>query len=152
MHAAYAIHPCGHDTLRYFLNAHKSPASNDLRKEKEQLVSETENLRAYRSVQLWMAEVNNMYHLSEAEWEGRLQVLQQFCEAEGKDPDEIIAEARGARAEKIDYMRRLKRFVKTLTTNPTSAHDYENIIRSFFINNGARVVTKPYPDVYKQSQ
>jgi hypothetical protein len=39
--------------------------------------------------------VNKMYHLSEAEWEGRLQLLQQFYEAEGKDPDEIIAEARG---------------------------------------------------------
>jgi hypothetical protein len=49
-------------------------------------------------------------------------------------------------------MRRLKRFVKTLTTNPTLAHDYENIIRSFFINNGARVVTKPYPDVYNRTQ
>ena len=111
-----------------------------------------ENLRAYRSVQLWMSEVNNMYHLSVAEWEGRLQVLQQFCEAESKDPDEIIDEAKGARAEKIDYMRRLKRFVKTLTANPTQAHEYENIIRSFFINNGARVVTKPYSDVYNRTQ
>lgn len=108
------------------------------------------DLQTNRSVKLWMDTVNKMFHLSEAEWEGRLQILQQFCEAEGKDPDEIIAEARGDRAEKIDYMRRLKRFAKTLTTNPTLAHDYENIIRSFFINNGARVVTKPYPDVYQR--
>ena len=128
--------------------------------EKEKFVSATEdrqrheptNVRAYRSVQLWMDTVNKMFHLSEAEWEGRLQVLQQFCEAEGKDPDEIIAEARGDRAEKIDYMRRLKRFLKTLTTNPILAHDYENIIRSFFINNGARVVTRPYPDVYNRTE
>lgn len=112
---------------------------------------ESADLQAYRSVQLWMDVVNSMFHLSGAEWESRLQILQQFCEAEGKDPDAIIAEARGDRAEKVDYMRRLKRFVKTLTTNPTMAHDYENIIRSFFINNGARVVTKPYPDVYQQS-
>ena len=110
------------------------------------------DVQAYQSIQLWMDVVNKMYHLSEAEWEGRLQLVQQFCEAEGKDPDEIIAEARGDRAEKIDYMRRLKRFVKTLTPNPTLAHDYENIIRSFFINNGARVVTKPYPDVYNRTQ
>jgi hypothetical protein len=109
-------------------------------------------VQAYRSIQLWMDVVNKMYHLSEAEWEGRLQIIQQFCEAEGKDPDEIITEARSDRAEKIDYMRRLKSFVKTLTPNPTLAHDYENIIRSFFINNGARVVTKPYPDVYNRSQ
>jgi hypothetical protein len=112
---------------------------------------EPADLQAYRSVQLWMNVVNSMYHLSETEWEGRLHVLQQFCEAEDKDPDVIIAEACSDRAEKIDYMRRLKRFVKTLTTNPTLAHDYENIIRSFFINNGARVVTRPYPDVYQQS-
>lgn len=110
------------------------------------------DVQAYRSIQLWMDVVNKMYHLSEAEWEGRLQVVQQFCEAEGKDPDEIIAEARGDRAEKIDYMRRLKSFVKTLTPNPILAHDNENIIRSFFINNGARVVTKPYPDVYNRTQ
>ena len=129
-----------------------------LSEEKEKFVSATEDrqgqgsadLQTYRSIQLWMEVVNKMYHLGEAEWEGRLQLVQQFCEAEGKDPDEIIAEARGDRAEKIDYMRRLKRFAKTLTTNPTLAHDYENIIRSFFINNGARVVTKPYPDVYQQ--
>jgi hypothetical protein len=96
--------------------------------------------------------VNKMYHLSEEEWRGRLHVLQQFCELEGKNPDEIIAEARSDRAEKIDYMRRLKRFAKTLTANPTLAHDSENIIRSFFINNGARVVTKPYSDVYNRTQ
>ena len=109
------------------------------------------DVQTYRSIQLWMDVVNKMYHLSEAEWEGRLQIVQQFCEVEGKDPDEIIAEARSDRAEKIDYMRRLKRFAKTLTTNPTLAHDYENIIRSFFINNGARVVTKPYSDVYDRT-
>ena len=110
------------------------------------------DFRVYQSIQLWMDVVNKMYHLSEEEWRGRLHVLQQFCELEGKDPDEIIAEARSDRAEKIDYMRRLKRFVKTLTPNPTLTHDYENIIRSFFINNGARVVTKPYPDVYNRTQ
>ncbi len=96
--------------------------------------------------------VNKMYHLSEEEWRGRLHVVQEFCKAQDKDPDEIIAEARSDRAEKIDYMRRLKRFVKTLTANPMQAHDYENIIRSFFINNGARVVTKPYSDVYNRTQ
>ena len=128
--------------------------------EKEKFVSATEdmhrygptNVRAYRSIQLWMDVVNRMYHLSEEEWRGRLHVVQEFCKSEGKDPDEIIAEARGDRAGKIDYMRRLKRFVKTLTANPTVALDYENIIRSFFINNGARVVTKPYSDVYNRTE
>lgn len=63
----------------------------------------------------------------------------------------MIADARSNRADKLDYMRHLKKFVKTLTPNATMAHDYENIVRSFFINNGARVVTKPYSDVYQRS-
>ncbi len=109
------------------------------------------DMREYRSIQLWMDAVGSMFRLSEAEWDSRLQVLRQFCESEGKDPDTIIAEARGDRGEKIDYMRRLKRFVKTLTPNTILAHDYENIVRSFFINNGARVVAKPYPDVYQRT-
>jgi hypothetical protein len=109
------------------------------------------NMREYQSVQLWMDAVNRMFHLSEAEWDSRLQVLHQFCESEGKDPDAIIADARSDRAEKLDYMRHLKRFVKTLTPSETVAHDYENIVRSFFINNGARVVTKPYSDVYQRT-
>lgn len=109
------------------------------------------NMREYKSVQLWLDAVNSMFHLSDAEWDSRLQVLYQFCESEKKDPDEIIADARSDRAEKIDYMRRLKRFVKTMTTSEAAAHNYENIVRSFFINNGARVVTKPYSDVYQRS-
>jgi hypothetical protein len=109
------------------------------------------NMREYQSVQLWMDNVNSMFHLSEAEWDGRLKVLRQFCESEAKDPDEVIADARSNRAEKIDYMRRLKRFVKTMTPSETAAHDYENIVRSFFINNGARVVTRPYSDVYRRT-
>jgi hypothetical protein len=92
-----------------------------------------------------------MFHLSEAEWDGRLQVLRQFCESEGKDPDTMIAEARSERADKLDYMRHLRKFVKTLSPNPTLVHDYENIVRSFFINNGARVVTKPYSGVYQRT-
>ena len=108
------------------------------------------DLQTYRSVKLWMDTVNKMFHLSEAEWEGRLQILQQFCEAEGRDPDEIIAEARGDRAEKIDYMRHLRRWANDQAKGPQATHELQNVIRSFFINNGARVVTKPYPDVYQR--
>src|SRR5438067_13042258 len=87
------------------------------------------DIQAYRSIQLWMDVVNKMYHLSEAEWEGRLQIMQQFCEAEGKNPDQIIAEAGGDRAEKIDHMRRLKGFVKPVTPKPMLAHDDANLSR-----------------------
>jgi hypothetical protein len=85
------------------------------------------DIRAYRSIQLWMDVVNGMYHLSEAEWEGRLQLVRQFCESEGKDPDEMIAEARGDRAEKIDYMRRLN---LTLYISNTLTEGYRPPLKS----------------------
>lgn len=109
------------------------------------------DLRTYSTVEHWMTAVNERFHLSDEEWAGRLQTLRQFCESEGKDPDTVIYDARSDRAEKIDYMRRLKRFVKSTSLGPTASHDAENVVRSFFINNGARVVTKPYADVYERT-
>lgn len=109
-----------------------------------------QDLRAYRTVQKWVDVVNQNYHLSEQEWVGRLDLLREFCLSENTDPDTMIAEARSDRADKLDYMRRLRRFVGELTTNERLAHDYQNIVRSFFINNGARVIAKPYSDVYRR--
>lgn len=108
------------------------------------------DMRRYASVQYWMSKVNKASPLSEEEWESRLATLDGFCRAQGKDPDSIIREALDDRGEKIDYMRKLRRWVAELTPDPKSRHDRQNVVRSFFINNGARVLTKPYPDVYNR--
>lgn len=103
-------------------------------------------IRSYASVQKWMANVNRYYNLSVEEWDARIQMLSDFCQSEQKDPDTVIAEALADRADKVDFIRRLKKFVKTRTSDPHIGHDMENVVRSFFIHNGARVVTRPYRD------
>src|SRR5262245_10977679 len=105
------------------------------------------DIKSYTSVQKWIANVNRYYNLSDAEWVGRLQILDDFCHSEEKDPDTMIAEALVEKSDKVDYMRRLKKFVKAQSANPRIAHDLENVVRSFFIHNGARVVVRPYNDI-----
>lgn len=105
-----------------------------------------DDIKSYASVQKWVANVNRYYHLSEAEWEGRLKALGEFCQHLGKDPDTMIREALEERQEKVDFMRRLKRFAKEVCASPHAAHDWENVVRSFFIHNGARVVVRPYAE------
>jgi len=105
------------------------------------------DIKSYATVQKWIANVNRYYNLSDEEWGGRLQMLADFCRVEEKDPDSMITEALAEKSDKVDYMRRLKKFAKEQSTNPRTAHDLENIVRSFFIHNGARVVVRPYGDV-----
>lgn len=107
-------------------------------------------MKICKTVQTWMEETNRFYNLADEEWAFRLKVLKQFCEYIGKDPDSIIKEAKDARSEKLDYMRRLRGYVRTLGLSESTAHEHENVIRSFFIHNGARVVVKPYSDVYRR--
>ena len=97
-----------------------------------------------------MEAVNARHKLSEQEWEGRLAVLWSFCEGRGEDPDTIIKEALDERDSKLDYMRYLRRWANDQGKAPQVTHELQNVIRSFFINNGARVLTKPYPDVYSR--
>ncbi len=103
-------------------------------------------IRSYQSVQKWIANVDRMYHLSDEEWEQRLKILAEFCEEVGKNPDEIIAEALEDKTQKVDFMRQVRRMSKQVSSNSKAAHDWQNVIRSFFIHNGARVVVRPYPE------
>src|SRR5690242_9667086 len=94
-----------------------------------------------------MASVDAMYHLSEREWADRLSVLGRWCREVGADPDQVIADARASREVKNDYLRSLKRFVSERYPGQRAAHDAENVVRSFFIHNGARVFVRPYEEV-----
>jgi hypothetical protein len=92
-----------------------------------------------------MSSVDGMYHLSDGEWADRLDMLGRFCRAVSASPDRMIAEARADRAAKNVYMRRLRRFAADLhAPGSRAAHDAENVVRSFFIHNGARVFVRPY--------
>jgi hypothetical protein len=105
------------------------------------------DIKSYTTVQKWIANVNRYYNLSDEDWVGRLQMLADFCQSEEKDPDTMITEALAEKSDKVDYMRHLKKFVKAQSATPRIAHDLENVVRSFFIHNGARVVVRPYNDV-----
>lgn len=106
------------------------------------------NPESYTSVQHWMEVVNSRNDLSDRDWEERLGALWSFCDSLGKDPDTIIQEALDERDNKLDYMRYLRRWANDQSLSLHATHELQNVIRSFFINNGARVLTKPYPDVY----
>jgi len=103
-------------------------------------------LASTETVRRWMASVDAMYHLSEREWSDRLGVLGEWCREVGDDPDRVIASARASRDAKNEYMRSLKRFARERYPEGRSAHDVENVVRSFFIHNGARVFVRPYLD------
>jgi|SRR6516164_3635157 hypothetical protein len=103
---------------------------------------------SYTSVQHWMEVLNSRHDLSRQDWDERLGVLWRFCDSLGQDPDTIIRQALDERENKLDYMRHLRRWASEQAHSPYAVHELQNVIRSFFINNGARVLTKPYPDVY----
>jgi hypothetical protein len=39
-----------------------------------------------------------------------------------------------------------KRIARETTRDARAAHDWDGVIRSFFIHNGARVVVRPYEE------
>ncbi|MGH7897604.1 MAG: hypothetical protein ACREQQ_06605 [Candidatus Binatia bacterium] len=103
-------------------------------------------LRDYASVARWIENVDRYYQLGPEEWEQRLGVLGKFCERVGKDPDTLVGEALEERSAKVDLIRTLKRVAREVTADARAAHDWDNVVRSFFIHNGARVVVRPYEE------
>jgi hypothetical protein len=104
------------------------------------------DLRSYATVRRWIDNVNRYYQLPDDEWRTRLAALGTFCERLGKDPDAVIADAVGGKGAKVDFMRLSKQIAREVATDRRAAHDWDGVIRSFFIHNGARVVVRPYED------
>jgi hypothetical protein len=104
------------------------------------------DLQSYATVTRWIENVNRYYRLPDGEWDTRLAALRTFCARIGKDPDAVIAEAIAGKDAKVDFMRASKRIARETADDPRAAHDWDGIIRSFFIHNGARVVVRPYEE------
>ena len=104
------------------------------------------DLKSYASVARWIENVNKYYQLPDEEWAPRLEALRVYCERAGKDPDAIIHDATEVQGTKPDFMRLSKKVAKEVHGDSREAHDWDGYIRSFFIHNGARVVTRPYAD------
>lgn len=108
-------------------------------------MSRAGDLLAYVSVRRWISSVDGLYHLTHQEWRLRLSILDEFCSSLGEDPDHVISASRLDREAKVEYMRRLKHLTGERYPEPRTAHEAQNVVRSFFIHNGARVLTTPFP-------
>jgi hypothetical protein len=104
------------------------------------------DLTGYRTVAKWLSESRD----PPSRRAQRVDVLRRFCEAEGVDPDGLIALGHESRDSKNDVMRRLTKWVQAQTDDANKQHELQNVVRGFFIRNGLRVLTKPYPDVYRR--
>jgi hypothetical protein len=105
-----------------------------------------DDLRGYTCVVRWIEGVNRYYDLPDSDWTPRLEVVRLFCERLGKDPDAVIRAALDEKGAKVEMMRQSKQIAKEVTADSRAAHDWDGIVRSFFIHNGARVVVRPYED------
>ena len=104
------------------------------------------DVRSFATVQRWIENVNKLYQLPDEEWVRRVDALRIYCERAGKDPDAIIKDALEIQGSRPDFMRLSKKVAKELKGDTREAHDWDGHIRSFFIHNGARVVTRPYEE------
>jgi hypothetical protein len=105
-----------------------------------------DEFRRYASVARWIENVNRYYKLPDDEWVPRLAAVRLFCERMGRNPDEVIRSAIDEKGAKVEMMRRSRQIAKEVTADSRSAHDWDGVVRSFFIHNGARVVVRPYED------
>jgi hypothetical protein len=104
----------------------------------------------YTTVQRWMG--SKSVDPIQATWRRRnLQVLADFCLHQKTDPDAMIIAAAN-QDNRNDFMRSLKKWIKIYENSEDRRDDPENAVRSFFIGNGLRVLTRPYLDVYNRSR
>lgn len=87
----------------------------------------------------------------EADRQRRLQLMSQYVQHVGVDPDAIVVRSRADPKDKNQFLKQLVAWAAALPGSDKSRHDAENTIRSFFMRNGFRVVTRPYADVYKRT-
>ena len=105
-----------------------------------------DQLKEFATVSEWVKALPPMPQVKRK----HLDALARWCEAEGSDPDALIAEGRSSRDAKLDAMRRLKAWVDKAEEGERARHDLQNQVRSFYIFHGLRVLTKPYSDVYNR--
>lgn len=103
-----------------------------------------EELQGFPTVAPWVKQLPPMPQVRRR----HLDALARWCEAEGADPDALVAKGREGRDAKNDAMRRLKQWVDKQEGSERELHDLQNQVRSFYIFHGLRVLTKPYRDVY----
>lgn len=108
------------------------------------------DLEQYETVRIWLERVLKGSLRPEADRARRLELLQQYVEYVGDDPDTIVSSSRGDATRKNRYLKQLVAWAATVPGSERAQHDAENTIRGFFMRNGFRVVARPYQDVYRR--
>ncbi len=101
-------------------------------------------LRDYPSVQAWIDGLREQWGEEPGDMEARLDVLRQFCEFAGQEPDAIIAECsrevEGGKRINLKkrrfYAAKIEEFQASLPGAPREQRRIANIVRSFMIHNG----------------
>lgn len=110
-----------------------------------------EQLLRFDTVRTWIENVQSSSLRPAADRRWRLELLQQFCDHIGTDPDAMVRTSRDDARTKSGYLKQLVAWASSLPLSDRARHDAENTIRGFFMRNGFRVVTRPYRDVYQRS-
>jgi hypothetical protein len=102
-----------------------------------------QSLRDYPTVQKYISELVDK-GMTEAEQQERLGLLAEFCRFIGRTPDEMIAEVLDVAALKYRKRNFYSDQVKTFSTQIPGTRSVQtargNVIRSFFIANGRRLL------------
>jgi hypothetical protein len=112
--------------------------------------SPDDELAQRASVRTWLESVQKGSLRPEADRRRRLDLMSQYVAHVGVDPDTIVARSRADATDKNAFLKQLVQWAGTLPGSDRARHDAENTIRSFFMRNGFRVVTRPYRDVYQR--
>ncbi|HZE66726.1 MAG TPA: hypothetical protein VE081_08865 [Sporichthyaceae bacterium] len=115
------------------------------------------DLREYPSVQKWLAEPPGRgFQPVREDPAKKVAVLAGFCEYIGVDPDTLAATCTDliptGKAERNKQLKSLKVWINSLPDlTETQRTKTENTVRGFFIKNGIKVMTRPYPEVYRRA-
>jgi len=115
-----------------------------------------DDLRSYKTVQKWI-EVNKPTAVMPmpVNMDEKIDLLGQYLKIIDLDPDTFVETSsdwvEGGTKRRNDYLKELKRWVRSLDLSSGEATRVENTIRGFLISNSIKVKTKPYEDVHNPS-
>jgi hypothetical protein len=112
--------------------------------------SSDDDLMQCASVRTWLESTQKGSLRPDADRRRRLDLMSQYVQHVGVDPDTIVARSRADASDKNAFLKQLVQWAGALPGSDRSRHDAENTIRGFFMRNGFRVVTRPYRDVYQR--
>ncbi|MBO0690885.1 MAG: hypothetical protein J2P40_15095, partial [Candidatus Dormibacteraeota bacterium] len=93
-------------------------------------MAETSRLSRYATVGRWVGADPPTSPIEARLRARKLEVLAAFCDHVGLDPDRLVEDSHSSRDVKNEYMRVLRRWVKTYTSGERAQLEAENAVRA----------------------